>query len=154
MIITTDMGRASLLAQSPRVAILGASSNPNRASFFVFSYLRGRGLDVVPVNPAYDQIAGVVCVPTLADVSPRPDIVDVFRRPTELPGIVEEVIAIGAPVLWLQYGVIHEGAIRRADEAGLQVVVDRCLKVEWARLCGGLAAAGMNTGRISSRVAS
>ena len=151
MIADTATARASILRRYRRVAILGASTNPLRAVYFVMSYLKQKGFDVVPVNPAYESVQGLRCYPRLADVDPPPEIVDVFRRKEDLPEIVEEVIEVGAPVLWLQYGVIHPDAIRRADEAGLEVVVDRCIKVEFARLNGGLAAAGMNTGTISSR---
>ena len=151
MIVTTAAGRASILRRYRRVAVLGASNNPLRAVYFVMSYLKQRGLDLVPINPAYDEVLGLPCLPSLKHADPPPEIVDVFRNPADLPGIVDEVIEVGAPVLWLQYGVIHEGAIRRADEAGLQVVADRCMKVEWARLNGGLAAAGMNTGYVTSR---
>lgn len=151
MIVDTAAGRARILRRHRRVAILGASPDPLRASYFVLSYLRSRGFDVVPVNPAHEEVAGIPCQPSLADLTPGPEIVDVFRRPADLPQVVEEVIAVGAPVLWLQYGVVNQEAIRRADQSGLQVVVDRCMKVEVARLDGGLAAAGMNTGRLSSR---
>jgi len=151
VIVDTAVGMAAILRGRPRVAMLGASANHQRASYFVFTYLRTRGWDIVPVNPNYDEVNGVPCAKTLADVDPVPGIVDVFLRPADLPEIVEEVIVSGAPVLWLQYGVIHDEAIRRADAAGLKVVVDHCMKIEWARLNGGLAMAGMNTGRIRSR---
>jgi len=135
--------------------MVGASPNPTRPSYFVFSYLRTRGrLDVSPINPTIAQIDGVRAYPSLgayAQERGAPDIVDVFRRPDQVMPIVEEAISIGARAIWFQYGVINEDAIARADRAGLDVVVDRCIKVESARFDGGLAIGGLNTQLISSR---
>ena len=155
MIVTTVAERRDLLARSRTVAMVGASANPTRPSYFVFSYLRTRGhYDVTPINPTLAEIDGVRAYPTLAAYAAErgaPEIVDVFRKPAEAPGVVREAIAIGAKAIWFQYGVINDEAIRLADEAGLAVVVDRCLKVESARLDGGLSIGGMNSGLISSR---
>lgn len=135
--------------------MVGASPNPTRPSYFVFSYLRTRGrFDVAPINPTISEIDGVRAYASLSAYAQErgaPDIVDVFRRPDQLMPIVEEAVAIGAPAIWFQYGVINEDAIRRADEAGLDVVVDRCIKVESARFDGGLAIGGLNTQLITSR---
>ena len=121
----------------------------------MFSYLRTKGrFKVTPINPTLSAIDGVKAYPSLAAYAAErgaPDIVDVFRRPDEAPGVVREAIAAGAKAIWFQYGVINEEAIRLADEAGLDVVVDRCLKVESARFDGGLAISGLNSGLISSR---
>lgn len=155
MIVDTVSGRRDLLASSKTVAVVGASANPLRPSYTVFSYLRTQTpFDVTPINPSIDQIDGVKAYPSLeayARDRGAPDIVDVFRKPSEAPGVVREAIAAGAKAVWFQYGVINEEAIALADKAGLFVVVDRCLKVEWARLNGGLSTSGLNSGLISSR---
>ena len=155
MILTTAAHRRDLLARSHSVAMVGASANPTRPSYFVFSYLRTRGkLQVTPINPALDQIDGVRAYPSLAAYAAErgaPDIVDVFRKPADAPQVTREAIAAGAKAIWFQYGVINEEAIRLADSAGLDVVVDRCIKVESARFDGGLSIGGHNSGLISSR---
>jgi predicted CoA-binding protein len=117
--------------------------------------LRTRGrYDPVPINPMLAEIDGVRAYPSLAAYAAQrgaPDIVDVFRKPAEALAVTREAIAAGAKAIWFQYGVINDEAIRLADEAGLAVVVDRCIKVESARLDGGLSIGGMNSGLISSR---
>ena len=155
MILDTVAARRDLLAQARSVAMVGASSNPLRPSYTVFSYLRTQSpFAVSPINPTIREIDGVKAYPSLAafaaDHGP-PDIVDVFRRPSEVVEVVREAIAVGARAVWFQYGVINEEAIRMADAAGLAVVVDRCIKVEWARINGGLSTSGLNSGLISSR---
>jgi predicted CoA-binding protein len=154
LILTTAGQRRDLLDAARLVAVVGASANPLRASYFVYKYLRAHGVPAYPVNPAYPDIEGVTCYPTLAAFAAAlgpPDIVDVFRKPTETPGLVREAIAAGAKAIWFQYGVINDEAIKLADEAGLAVVVDRCIKVEHARFHGGLSTAGMNSGVVSAR---
>jgi uncharacterized protein len=155
VILTTVSARRDLLARSHSVAMVGASANSTRPSYFVFSYLRTHGkLDVSPINPALDEIDGIKAYPSLAAYAAErgaPDIVDVFRKPDDAPQVAREAIAVGAKALWFQYGVINDEAIRLADEAGLDVVVDRCIKVESARFDGGLAVGGHNSGLISSR---
>jgi hypothetical protein len=133
------------------VALVGVSANPLRSSNFVTTYLVRTSYEIYPVNPAYPDVLGIPTYPTLADLPEAPDIVDVFRRPEHLPGVVEEAIEVGAKVVWFQLGLRHEEAAARAREAGLQVVQDRCLKIEHARFAGGLHAAGFNTGFISSQ---
>jgi predicted CoA-binding protein len=135
--------------------MVGASANHSRPSYFVFSYLRTRGkFDVTPINPTIREIDGIPAQPSLGAYAAErgaPDIVDVFRRAEEAPQVVREAIAVGAKAIWFQYGVINDEAIRLADEAGLDVVVDRCIKVESARFDGGLALGGMNTGLLTAR---
>lgn len=135
--------------------MVGASANPLRPSYTVFSYLRTRTpYAVMPINPTIDQIDGVKAFPSLqayAQERGAPDIVDVFRKASELVALVKEAIAIGAPAIWFQYGVINDEAIALADRAGMSVVVDRCLKVEHARFSGGLSMSGLNSGVITSR---
>jgi len=155
VILQTPSERRALLDRSHTVAMVGASPNHARPSYFVFSYLRTKGkLDVTPINPTTSEIDGVRAYPSLAayaaDHGP-PDIVDVFRRPDDAPQVAREAIAAGAKALWFQYGVINDEAIRLADEAGLDVVVDRCMKVESARFDGGLALGGVNTGLLTAK---
>ena len=155
MILETPLQRRALLDRSRTVAMVGASPNHTRPSYFVFSYLRTRAkFDVTPINPTIKDIDGVRAYLSLAAYAAErgaPDIVDVFRKPEEAGQVTREAIASGAKAIWFQYGVINDEAIRIADEAGLDVVVDRCIKVESARFDGGLAVAGMNTGVLSAR---
>ncbi|MBV8343447.1 MAG: CoA-binding protein [Candidatus Eremiobacteraeota bacterium] len=155
VILTTPAQRRELLQQIGSVAMVGASANPLRPSYTVFSYLRTQSdYDVTPINPTVEQIDGVRAFPSL-DAYARergiPDVVDVFRKPSEVLGVVREAIALGVPAIWFQYGVVHPEAIALADEAGISVVVDRCLKVEHARFRGGLSMNGLNSGIITSR---
>jgi len=155
VILDTVSARRDLLDRSNSIAMVGASDNPMRPSYTVFSYLRTRSrFDVAPVNPTIAAIDGVKAYPSLAAYAAErgaPDIVDVFRKPSEVLAVVDEAIAVGAKAIWFQYGVINDDAIARADAAGLDVVIDRCLKVESARFDGGLAAGGLNSGLITSR---
>jgi uncharacterized protein len=154
MILETPAQRRALLDSAKTVAIIGASENPARASYFVLRYLRTHDYEVWPVNPSHASVDGLKSYPTLAALVAEhgvPDVVDVFRRPDALPGLVEEVIAVGAKALWLQYGVVNEVAIKRADAAGLTVVVDRCMKAEHARFSGGLSMAGMDSGVVTAK---
>jgi predicted CoA-binding protein len=155
MIVTLPSQRRGLLARVKTVAMVGASNNHLRPSYTVFSYLRTQTpFDVTPINPALDAIDGVKGYPSLAAYAAQrgaPDVVDVFRKPSTLVAVVNDAIAAGVKAIWFQYGVINDEAIRLADEAGLDVVVDRCMKVEYARFHGGLATAGVNSGVITSR---
>jgi predicted CoA-binding protein len=155
MILTTVAERRALLDRSRTVALVGASNNPTRPSYFVFSYLRTKGrLAVTPINPHLTEIDGVRVEPSLAAytaISGPPDIVDVFRQPAAAVDVARDAIAVGARAIWFQYGVINPAAIALAEAAGLDVVVDRCLKVESARFDGGLAIGGINSGLITAR---
>jgi predicted CoA-binding protein len=155
MILRTLSQRRDLLARSRTVAMVGASPNTTRPSYFVFSYLRTRGrLEVTPINPAVKDIDGIKAYPSLEAYAAErgaPDIVDVFRKPADALQVTREAVAAGAKAIWYQYGVINEEAIRLADEAGLNVVVDRCIKVESARFDSGLSIGGFDSGLISSR---
>jgi predicted CoA-binding protein len=158
MILTLPSQRRDLLARVKTVAMVGASNNHLRPSYTVFSYLRTQTpFDVTPINPTLDAIDGVKAYPSLAAYAAQrgaPDVVDVFRKPSAVVAVVNDAIAAGAKAIWFQYGIINDEAIRLADEAGLVVVVDRCMKVEYARFHGGLATAGVNSGVITSRRAS
>jgi hypothetical protein len=133
------------------VALVGVSANPIRSSNFVAAYLIRTPFRTYPVNPAYDNVLGETCYPSLHDLPEVPDIVDVFRRPDAIPAVVDEAIEIGAKVVWLQLGLRHDAAAAKARDAGLRVVQDRCLKIEHARFHGGLHLAGFDTGVITSK---
>ena len=139
-----------VLHNSKTIAIVGLSSNALRASHFVGYYLKRHGYRVIPVNPAEDEILGEKSYARLADIPDTVDIVDVFRKPEALPEIAREAVAIGAKTLWCQYNVINEEAARIAEQAGLTVIMDRCLKVEHARYIGRMHWLGFNTQRITS----
>ena len=147
----TASERLAILRKARTVALVGVSANPLRSSNFVATYLVRTPYEVWPVNPVYPEVLGIPTVASLADLPEPPDIVDVFRRPEHLPQVVEDAIEADAKVVWFQLGLRHEEAAQRAREAGLQVVQDRCLKIEHARFAGGLHSAGFNTGVISSR---
>jgi len=149
----TAAQRRRILRGARTIAVVGASPNPARASNFVLTYLASSSADyeVWPVTPRGGEILGMRTYPSLADLPGAPDIVDVFRRESELPGVAEEAVAAGAGTLWLQLGLHSDEAVRIAHDAGLQVVTNRCLKIEHARFAGGLHLAGFDTGVISSR---
>ena len=143
--------RLRILQQSRSVALVGVSANPIRASNFVASYLVRTSFVTYPVNPMYDEVLGLECYPSLQALPEVPDIVDIFRREEEIPGVVQEAIDIGAKVVWFQLGLRNDDAARMALDAGLEVVQDRCLKIEHARVAGGLHLGGFDTGVITSR---
>ncbi|MFI2487349.1 CoA-binding protein [Promicromonospora kroppenstedtii] len=144
--------RLRILRSTKSIAIVGASANPARASYFVATYLLSSSpYDVYFVNPRATEILGHPVYPSLADLPVVPDLVDVFRRHEDLPTVLDETIAVGAKTVWLQLGSWHEDVARKAEAAGLNVVMDRCVKIEHARFHGGLHLAGFDTGVISSR---
>jgi predicted CoA-binding protein len=144
--------RYEILRRAKTVAIVGASENPARASYFVATYLLGSSpYDVYFVNPRAKNILGRPVYASLADLPVVPDIVDVFRRHDDLPGVAQEAVDAGAAALWLQLGSWNEDAAAIAESAGLSVVMDRCIKIEHARFHGGLHLAGFDTGVISSK---
>ena len=145
--------RLRILNENRTIAMVGLSADPMRPSHFAAIYMQSWGYDIIPVNPRYagETILGLPVYASLADI-PRPvEIVDVFRRPEEVPALAEEAIRIGAKVLWMQLGIESEGAARLARAAGLEVVQNRCVKIEHARFFGGLNLVGMNTGVITAR---
>ncbi len=147
----TAVDRLRIIQNAQSAALVGVSANPIRSSNFVATYLVRTPMRVYPVNPAYDEVLGLQCYPSLRDLPEVPDIVDIFRREEAIPGVVEEAIEVGAKVVWFQLGLRHEEAAARAADAGLEVVQDRCLKIEHARFSGKLHLGGFNTGVISSR---
>jgi uncharacterized protein len=144
-------GLRRVLLETRSIAIVGLSANWHRPSYFAAKYMLERGYTVIPVNPAYTEILGRKCYPSLRDIPEPVDMVDVFRKPEDVLPLVDEAIAIGARTFWMQLGVINAEAVKRAEAGGLQVVMDRCVKIEYARLFGGLNWAGVNTGVISAK---
>ncbi|MDN5931270.1 MAG: CoA-binding protein [Pseudonocardia sp.] len=146
--------RQQILRATRTVAVVGASPNPARASNFVATYLlASTDYEVFFVNPNATEILGRPVFKTLADLPVVPDLVDVFRRREDLDGVLDEVLALpdGVRTFWLQFGLFDEAVAARAQSAGLEAVMDHCLKVEHARFHGGLHIAGFDTGVISSR---
>jgi hypothetical protein len=139
-----------LLHNARTIAIVGLSANPLRASNFVGFYLERHGYRVIPVNPRESKILGRVSYPSLLDVPEPVDVVNVFRALDVLPAIAREAVAIKAGALWCQFGVINEEGARIAEEGGLDVIVDRCLKIEHARYLGRMHWLGFNTQRVTS----
>lgn len=140
-----------ILKQNHVIAIVGLSASWWRPSYFVAKYLQEHGYRVIPVNPAYEEVLGEKCYPSLHDAPSRIDMVDCFRKSEEIPALAEAAISIGAKCLWMQLGVVNPAAAARASEAGLDVVMDRCVKIEHGRLFGGLNYAGVNTGVVSAK---
>jgi hypothetical protein len=145
--------RLRMLRQARTVALVGASSNPARPSYFVATYLLSSSTDyeVWFVNPREREILGRPVFPSLADLPGPPDLVDVFRRNEDLPAVAEEAVAAGTRTLWIQLGLWNDAAAAIGHHAGLDVVMNRCLKIEHARFHGGLHLAGFDTGVISAR---
>jgi hypothetical protein len=139
-----------VLHSAKTIAIVGLSNNQLRASYFVGYYLKRHRYRVIPVNPRETEILGERCYPSLLEVPVPVDVVDVFRAPDALPGIAREAVAIHAAALWCQFGVINADGARIAQDDGLAVIMDRCLKVEHARYLGRMHWLGFNTQRITS----
>ena len=149
----TARERKAILDGTHTVAMVGASSNPARPSYFVATYLLSSStdFDVYFVNPRESEILGRRVYPSLAALPVVPDVVDVFRRNEDLPDVAREVVAVGAKTFWAQLGLYSEEAAAIAHSAGLHAVMNRCLKIEHARFHGGLHLAGFDTGVINSR---
>lgn len=146
--------RLKILREAKSIAIVGMSPNPARSSYFVGTYLlQSTDYRVYFVNPHAKEILGQKVYPDLASLPEVPDIVDVFRKASDIPEVMEDVLAIGAPAIWVQLGIYNEEAARYGEEKGLTVVMDRCLKVEHARFHGGLHLLGFDTGVITARKA-
>jgi predicted CoA-binding protein len=140
-----------ILKTNHTIAVVGLSADWYRPSYFAAKYMQEHGFKIIPVNPKYDEILGEKCYPNLKAIPEPVDIVDVFRKPDDCVPIAQDAVAIGAKVLWLQLGVVNEEAARVAEAGGLEVVMDRCVKIEYARLFGGLGWFGVNTKVISAR---
>jgi predicted CoA-binding protein len=144
-------GLRRILTQSRTIAVVGLSANWYRPSFFAAKYMQDHGYRVIPVNPNYTEVLGERCYPDITSIPEPVDIVDCFRRSEEMPALAREAVAKGAKVFWMQLGIANEEATRIAIDGGLDVVSNRCVKIEHARLLGDLNLAGVNTGVISSR---
>jgi predicted CoA-binding protein len=144
--------RLRILRNAKSIAIVGASPNAARASYFVGTYLQqSSDYRVYFVNPMADEILGQKAYPDLASLPEVPDIVDVFRKGSDIPGVIDEVLAVGAPTVWVQLGIWNQDAAVYGESKGLTVVMDRCIKIEHARFHGGLHLLGFDTGQITSR---
>jgi predicted CoA-binding protein len=140
-----------ILRESRVIAVVGLSADWFRPSYFAAKYMQEHGYRVIPVNPKYPQILGEKCYPSLRDIQHPVDMVDVFRKTADVMPIADDAIRIGAKVLWQQLGVRNEEAAARARAAGLETVMDRCVKIEHGRLFGGLNWVGVNTKVISAK---
>lgn len=150
--MSDDISSLRRILQACRtIAVVGLSAEWHRPSFFAAKYMQQHGYRVIPVNPRYEQILGERCFPSLEAIDVPVDMVDVFRKPADVLPIAQSAVAIGAKCLWQQLGVINLQADALAREAGLDSVMDRCVKIEHARLFGGLHWAGVNTRVISAR---
>jgi len=128
---------AEILNNYKTIAVVGLSSEPQRPAYSIARYMKKQGYRIIPVNPGESEVLGEKAYPDLSSVPEQIEIVNIFRRPEFVPGVVEEAIAVGAKVVWMQEGIAHEEAAERADEAGLSVVMDRCIRTEHRRLAAG-----------------
>ena len=150
--MTDDIpGLRRILATCKVLAVVGLSADWFRPSYFAAKYMLEHGYTVIPVNPRYAEILGQKCYASLRDIPSQVDIVDVFRKTSDVGPIADEAIAVGAKVFWQQLGVKNLEAAKKAEAAGLEAVLDRCVKIEHARLFGGLNWAGVNTRVISAK---
>jgi uncharacterized protein len=140
-----------ILRECRVIAVVGLSADWYRPSYFAAKYMMEHGYKVIPVNPKYKEILGQACYPSLADIPEKVDMVDVFRKSPDVPPVAQAAIAIGARVLWQQLGVRNEAAAEKARAAGLETVMDRCVKIEHGRLFGGLNWVGVNTRVVSAK---
>jgi predicted CoA-binding protein len=150
-IVDDIVGLRRILTQHNTIAIVGLSAQWHRPSYFAAKYMQDHGYRIIPVNPNYSEILGQRCYPSLTAIGEAVGIVDCFRKASEMVPIAREAVAIGAKVLWMQLGIRNDEAARIASNAGLDVVADRCVKIEYARIMGGLNWAGVNTGIVSAR---
>lgn len=140
-----------ILTQNKTIAVVGLSANESRPSFFAAKYMLDHGFNIIPVNPRYETVLGQTCYPDLESIPEPVDIVDVFQRPDRVMPISQSAIDMKARVLWMQLGVVNEEAAELAESKGLDVVMNRCVKIEYARLFGGLGFIGVSTGIISAK---
>jgi len=150
-IVDDIAGLRAILTHSRVIAVVGLSAHWHRPSYFAAKYMRDHGYRIIPVNPNHAEVLGETSYPSLAAIPDPVDIVDCFRKPEQMVPLAREAVAIGAKVLWMQLGIRNDEAARIAGDAGLAVVMNRCVKIEHARLFGGLNWAGVNTGVISAR---
>src|SRR6185503_6519449 len=140
-----------ILRTSRTIAVVGLSAQWHRPSYFAAKYLQEHGYRIIPVNPTYPEILGEKSYKSVRDIHEKVDVVDCFRRSNEIPALADDAIAIGAKVLWMQLGVENPEARAKAEAAGLEVIGNRCMKIEHGRFFGGLGWAGVNTKVISAK---
>jgi predicted CoA-binding protein len=150
-IVDDIVGLRRILTQRRTIAVVGLSAQWHRPSYFAAKYMQDHGYRIIPVNPNYSEVLGQRCYPGLTEIPEQVGIVDCFRRASEMVPIARDAVAIGAKVLWMQLGIRNDEAASIAVAAGLDVVMDHCVKIEYARIMGGLNWAGVNTGVISAR---
>lgn len=150
-IVDDIVGLRRILTQRRTIAVVGLSAQWHRPSYFAAKYMQDHGYRIIPVNPNYSEVLGQRCYPGLTDIPEPVGIVDCFRRAGEMVPIARDAVAIGAKVLWMQLGIRNDEAAGIAVDAGLDVVMDHCVKIEYARIMGGLNWAGVNTGIVSAR---
>lgn len=151
MIVDDIPGISSVLKSCKTIAVVGLSANWWRPSYFAAKYMQEHGYRVIPVNPQYQEVLGEKCYASLSDIPFKVDMVDCFRKSEEIDALSDAAIAVGAKCLWMQLGVVNPAAAAKASAAGLDVVMDRCVKIEHGRLFGGLNLVGVNTGLISAK---
>ena len=134
MPIESDKSIETILRSARTIAVVGASPKPGRDSGTIAAFLAARGYTVIPVNPAYQEVLGMKCYPDLASIGVPVDIVDIFRNPDEVLPIIDEAVATGAQTVWMQLGVVNAEAAKKAEQAGIQVIMDRCIAVDYRRL--------------------
>ncbi len=139
MTVEDDAGLSSILKSARTVACVGVSSNPAKPSYGIFQYLAEAGYHMIPVNPTTPEIMGRPTYGDVASIPEKVDVVQVFRKPEDVPAVVEDAIKAGAKVVWMQEGIVNQQAAQRAEQAGLQVVMDRCMMQTHQRLFGGLS---------------
>jgi predicted CoA-binding protein len=134
--MNSDKTMKDILSSAKTVASVGLSSNPEKESYWIVSYLKEQGYHIIPVNPTAPEILGEKAYPNLESVPEKIDVVQVFRKPEDVPPVVEDAIKVGAKVVWMQEGIVNEEAARKARAAGLQVVMDACMRATHQRLIG------------------
>lgn len=140
-----------ILCENQTIAVVGLSNKWHRPSFFAAKYMQAHGYRIIPVNPNYTEILGEKCYPDLASIPDAVDMVDLFQRAEQTPEFARQAVSINAKVLWLQLGIVNSEAEKIATDNGLEVVMDRCLKIEHGRLFGGLNFMGVDTGIVCSQ---
>ena len=150
-IVDDIAGLRRILTEQNSIAVVGLSAQWHRPSYFAAKYMQDHGYRIIPVNPNYGEVLGRRCYASLTDIAEQVGIVDCFRKAAEMVPIARDAVAIGAKVLWMQLGIRNDEAAGIAVDAGLDVVFDRCVKIEHARIMGGLNWAGVNTGVVSAR---
>ena len=150
-IVDDIVGLRRILTEQRTIAVVGLSAQWHRPSYFAAKYMQDHGYRIIPVNPNYDEVLGEKCFPSLTSIAEPVGIVGCFRKSSEMVPIARDAVAIGAKVLWMQLGIRNDEAAAIATDAGLDVVIDRCVKIEHARIMGGLNWAGVNTGVVSAR---